>query len=279
MKENKLSKLNERQRITVSATLSMIALHGHNPRPVQQAAQKHIATGMAPNKAYSAALEAFAGKVPGIRETLSTVIALISNSDSETLAKYDAALTEFNNTGDNTALENLGPMIAEDVKALLIRDGQLTPEEAATINWDAREALALEQSAVPAEPWQPSAEEFAAPAAQPSNEGNEMSPLTPREYAAAVRELQRANKGPVEGTPEYSELQARLSGSYQNGSATSAQGNPMGTVPTYMPKAEMRDGQPYIPAYKTATGYRGAVTGDQARRLSSEALPSNAPAA
>lgn len=258
-----MSELNNRQRVTVNAALSMIAMHGHNPRSVQAAAKQHIAKGMPANQAYSAALEAFASTVPAIRETLATVIALTTNSDEATLAHYDAAISHFNETGDNSKLDALGPMIVEDYKALLVRNGQATAEELAAEEWDAAEALGFTDTAVAAEPWTPSADELAAPDEQGSQptptQGTDMTALTPKQYGEALRDLRSRIKGNVEDSPEYAQLQARLIGN-----APAASG-PM--APTAMPKAELRDGQPYIPGYWTPTGYRGPVTGLAARQM------------
>jgi hypothetical protein len=262
-----LSELNNRQRVTVNAALSMIALHGHNPRSVQAAAKQHIAKGMPANQAYSAALEAFASNVPAIRETLATVIALTTNSDEATLGQYDAAISHFNETGDNSKLDALGPMIVEDYKALLVRNGQATAEELADAEWDAAEALGFDQSAIAAEPWTPAPEELAAADAQPAvgasplgsttqAEGTNMTALTPKQYGEALRDLRSRVKGNVEDSPEYALLQARLTGNA-----------PAAGLASGMPKGEIRNGEAYIPGYWTATGYRGAVTGERARQL------------
>src|SRR3546814_11693000 len=77
--------LNPRQRIELNAALSMITLHGHNPRTVQEAAKAQIARGISHVDAYSNALEGFAKQVPGIREMLATIIELVAHSDAPTL--------------------------------------------------------------------------------------------------------------------------------------------------------------------------------------------------
>lgn len=246
-----MSELNNRQRVTVNAALSMIALAGHNPRSVQQQAKQLAAKGMPANQAYSAALEAFASTVPAIRETLATVIALTTNSDEATLGQYDAAISHFNETGDNSKLDALGPMIVEDYKALLVRSGQATAEELAEAEWDAAEALGFADTAFAAEPWTPAPEELAAPAEQGSQptptQGTNMTPLTPKQYGEAMRELRGRVKGNVEDSPEYAVLQARLSGA-----------GPTAGPASGLPKGEIRNGEAYIPGYWTPTGYRGA---------------------
>jgi hypothetical protein len=247
-----MSQLTHRQRVTVNAALSMIALHGHNPRAVQAVAQKHIVAGAAANKAYTAALEEFTGAVPGIRETLATIIALVSNSDDATLARYDTALSQFNETGDNNELEALGPMIADDFKALLIHNGLATAEEAAGFDFSAAEALGFDDSAVAVEPWAPDLEELTAPEGDIHNEEDDMNPLTPRQYADEVRVLAGRLRGPIEDSPEYAALQQRLTGhvvSSQPGQAV----------------AHVRNGEAFVPGSWGPTGYTSAMTGERAR--------------
>lgn len=253
--------LNNRQRVTVNAALSMIAMHGHNPRTVQKQAKQLIATGMPGNQAYSYALETFATRVPSIRETLATVIALTTNSDEATLSAYDQAISHFNDTGDNSMLDALGPMIVADYKALLVRNGQATAEQLDAEEWDAAEALGFDDAAIAAEPWQPAPEELTAPAETPApTQGTEMTALSPSQYAAAVRELRSRVKGDIEDSPEYAQLQARAALQSAGTSGPAGMTSPA-------PKAEIRDGQPYIPGHWTPTGYRGAVTGLAARQL------------
>lgn len=146
-------------------------------------------------------------------------------------------------------------MIVDDFKALLVRTGQATAEEVAALEWDAADALGLDDAAVSPEPWQ-SAPEQLTPADDTATqlEGTPMTPLNPKQYAEEVRALRSRVKGDIEDSPEYAQLQARMIG---NG--------PSDSRATAMPKAEIRNGQPYIPGYWTPTGYRGAVTGERAR--------------
>lgn len=245
--------LTPRQRVKLNAALSLITLHGHNPRPVQQAANAAIAKGAAPADAYSDALEAFAKSTPAIRETLATILELIQNSDEPTLAQYDQALNEFNQTGDNSALEALGPLIVDDFKALIVAKGLATADDVAGYDWDITDALAFDTGAVAAEPWDPTPAEFNAPAAtaEGTQEGNNMTALNAKQYADAVRELRANSNGqPIENTPEYAALQGRLLGNAPVAS---------GPAPT------TRNGDAYIPGQFTATGYRAPMTGDRAR--------------
>jgi hypothetical protein len=134
-----MTALTHRQAIKVKAALSLIAVHGHNPRTVQKQAQDELAKGLPANIAYKNALDAFANHVPAMRDTLHIAVDLIHNSDDATVALYDKALTAYNNSGDESHLDSLAPMILEDAKALAISKGEVTEADAA--NWTIDDAL------------------------------------------------------------------------------------------------------------------------------------------
>ena len=134
-----MTALTPRQAIKVKAALSLIAVHGHNPRSVQKQAQDEMAKGYPANAAYSTALNAFSARVPALKNTLEIAVDLIHNSDDATVSLYDKALTAYNNTGDEGHLDKLAPMILEDAKALAISKGEVTEADAA--NWTVDDAL------------------------------------------------------------------------------------------------------------------------------------------
>ncbi|WP_230482166.1 hypothetical protein [Sphingomonas sp. Leaf21] len=134
-----MTALTPRQAIKVKAALSLIAVHGHNPRTVQQAATAELAKGYPANIAYKNAIDGFIARVPAMGNTLHLAVDLIHNSDDATVALYDKALTEYNNTGDDSCLDGLAPMILEDAKALAISKGEVTEADAA--NWTIEDAL------------------------------------------------------------------------------------------------------------------------------------------
>lgn len=134
-----MTALTPRQAIKVKAALSLIAVHGHNPRTVQQAATAELAKGYPANIAYKNAIDGFIARVPAMANTLHLAVDLIHNSDDATVALYDKALTEYNNTGDDSCLDGLAPMILEDAKALAISKGEVTEADAA--NWTIEDAL------------------------------------------------------------------------------------------------------------------------------------------
>jgi hypothetical protein len=91
-----MTTLSPRQSTKVKAALSLIAVHGHNPRMVQKQAQASIASGTPANIAYKNALDAFATRAPALRSTLEIAVDLIHHSDDATVATYERALTACN---------------------------------------------------------------------------------------------------------------------------------------------------------------------------------------
>jgi hypothetical protein len=134
-----MTALTPRQAVKVKAALSLIAVHGHNPRAVQKQAQDELAKGYPANIAYKTAIDGFIARVPAMGNTLHLAVDLIHNSDDATVALYDKALTDYNNSGDDSHLDSLAPMILEDAKALAISKGEVTEADAA--NWTVEDAL------------------------------------------------------------------------------------------------------------------------------------------
>lgn len=172
-----MTTLTPRQSTKVKAAFSLIAIHGHNPRTVQQAAQSAIAAGTPANVAYTQTLNAFADRVPAIRSTLELALDLIHNSDDATVATYDHALSAYNDSGDPAHLDSIAPMILEDAKALAIRNGEVSEADAA--GWEIDDALGVDHEAFSATPDVPdaastppvtSAFQFASPAQQYAQE-------------------------------------------------------------------------------------------------------------
>ena len=270
--------LNARQSTKVKAALSLIAIHGHNPRTVQQQAQASIAAGTPANKAYSQALEAFANRVPALRSTLDIALELIHHSDDATVSVYDRALTAYNNSGDPTHLDALGPMILEDARALAVSNGEVSEADAA--GWDINDALGYNEEAFAAVPDIPDATSEAvghapagtqpsqapAPAqsssfqfANPSQGGTEgqqnapgwgptgYSPVLAKEAQSGPRANQSmTGYDPFRASQDATGIRVGMTGEH----ARKWHGTPVGSVPTI----------------QTATGIRIAPTGEQARR-------------
>ena len=245
-----MTALTPRQRVKANAALSLIALHGHNPRTVQNAAKARMAEGYPAAIAYTKALEAFALNVPSMRNTLEIALELVGKSDDATLSKYDAALNHYNATGDEGQLEGLAPMIVEDAKALAIRNGDAT--EADTLYWDIQSALGVTQEAFSAEPYQPEAQAPAEPAAPQASSFQFGNPS----QIAPTAPPQQATQAPLSYLQSEMGYRPRPTGEQARREA----GVPLGGIE-------------YI---KTEMGYRAVPTGVQARREAGVPIGSDA---
>jgi hypothetical protein len=134
--------LTVKQRTKINAALCTIHDSGHDASAVTALARTIMATGVGPNTAYERALNTFADNNPAMLPVLSKIVRLVEASDVRTVAQYDAALSNYIATGDDSGLTALAPMIAEDMTALAIRNGEEPPE------FDPE----LLQGAAPAEP-------------------------------------------------------------------------------------------------------------------------------
>ncbi len=246
--------LDPRARTKISAALSLIALHGYNPRPVQEHANQRIAAGQAPNLAYSFALNTFADKVPGIRPMMEIALDLIQNSDDATLAVYDDAIAAYNATGDTAKIDALAPMVLDDARALAVRNGEVSAEEAAS--WDIDAALGFNEDAFAEVPDVPDA---ASPI--PPSEFQQPEPATVSKDALGNPSQflpQQAQQGPTGWSAMgYSPARARA--------AQQASGRPQ-TQAEY--KARQWADTPVGAGshIRTAGGYRAAPTGVKARQ-------------
>jgi len=237
-----MTALTPRQAIKVKAALSLIAVHGHNPRTVQQAATAELAKGYPANVAYKTAIDGFIARVPAMGNTLHLAVDLIHNSDDATVALYDKALTEYNNTGDDSCLDGLAPMILEDAKALAISKGEVTEADAA--NWTIEDALGSTSEAFAETPDVPDATTLAP--GQTANSSFGFNGL-PSPAAQAPSAPAQVATGPqwVQGPTGYTLVSRAPSGPQVGQSMTG-----------YDP---YRGGQ-------DVTGIRVAQTGDAARR-------------
>ena len=267
-----MTALTPRQAIKVKAALSLIAVHGHNPRTVQQAATAELAKGYPANIAYKNAIDGFIARVPAMGNTLNLAVDLIHNSDDATVALYDKALTEYNNTGDDSCLDGLAPMILEDAKALAIAKGEAT--EADTANWTIEDALGSTSEAFAATPDVPDATTLAP--GQTANSSFGFNGL-PSPAAQAPSAPAQAASGPQwVQTPTGFRLvaQAPASGPQVGQSMTGYDPYQASRSPTGIRVAQTGDaarrthGTPVgdIAYSATGTGYRVTPTGEAARR-------------
>ncbi|WP_070158129.1 hypothetical protein [Sphingobium phenoxybenzoativorans] len=236
-----MTALNPRQQVTAKAALTLIALHGHDPRIVQAVANAHIARGLAHRDAYTKAFENFVAQVPAMRTALEVVIELATKSDDATLAKYDAAINHYNNTGDDSRLEALAPMIVQDINALAVQNGEA--EEGSALYDDIQAAFGIEEAAFAAEPFQADA---TAPAEAPSEAPQQASQF---QFRNAVNTSQWSPRDvPREQVP------------------APAPAAPAGRAPTERERREADVPLGDIAYIQTPMGFRAVSTGEQARR-------------
>lgn len=266
--------LNNRQRVKVNAALALIALHGHNPRPVQKAAKESMGKGIPAPEAYTLALNAFAGRVPAMRQSLEIAIQLVGASDEATVAQYDKAITAYNQTGDESHFDAITPMIVEDAKALAIRNGDVTAEDA--LYWDVQAALGIDETAISAAPDMPDASTPADGSPVPSSFAfANAQPPKPDAPAQAQQHQQASMTNPGQVSLASSPTGYRP-GAAQQAAPASPASDPTAagrTATGYRPgvsgeKARQRQGTPMgdVAFVRTATGFRPAPTGEQARR-------------
>ena len=264
--------LTPRQAIKVKAALSLIALHGHNPRTVQQQASGELAKGLPANIAYKNALDAFAARVPALKDTLTIAFDLIHNSDDATVSMYDKALTAYNNSGDESHLDNLAPMILEDAKALAISKGEVTEADAA--NWTVDDALGSTSEAYAATRDVPEASSI--PPGQTVNSafGFNAPPGVAQQPAQQPAQAQQTGPQWVMGPTGYTLVAQAPSGPQAGQSMTGYDPYKGGQGPTGIRVAQTGEaarrshGTPVgdVTYMQTETGIRIAPTGEQARR-------------
>ena len=131
-----MTALTDKQRVKVNAALTIIHGHGHSPAEVTQQARQLIAIGHPARSAYEQALNSFAQRLPGIGGAIAKVAQLIEASDGPTVAQYDSALSLYIQTGDNSGIAALEPMIVADAMALAIQTGERSADALAGLTID-----------------------------------------------------------------------------------------------------------------------------------------------
>ena len=153
--------LTARQRTKINAALSLIYDTGHDATGVIELANSLMGQGQDPRSAYENAINGFIAREPALTPVISKVLNLVDASDDKTVDQYDAALSGYLTTGDDSSLKALAPMIAQDSLALAVKEGEITQDEAA--NGDLAKALGFE-------PGEALVEAAAATAQQPSQQ-------------------------------------------------------------------------------------------------------------
>ncbi|MDF2604967.1 hypothetical protein [Sphingomonas sp.] len=277
-----MTALTPRQAVKVKAALSLIAVHGHNPRAVQKQAQDELAKGLPANIAYKNALDAFAMRLPALRDTLHIAVDLIHNSDDATVSLYDKALTAYNNSGDESHLDTLAPMILEDARALAISKGEVTEADAA--NWTIEDALGSTDEAFAEASDVPDAASIPPGETVASSFGFNGLPGPAPQAPAAPAQAPQSGPGWVQGPTGYTFAKQAPSGPAAGQSMTGYdpyRGGQDATgirVPQTGDAARRSHGTPVgdLAYMQTATGVRLAPTGDAARREAGVPLGPNA---
>lgn len=277
-----MTALTPRQAIKVKAALSLIAVHGHNPRTVQQAANAELAKGYPANIAYKNAIDGFIARVPAMGNTLHLAVDLIHNSDDATVALYDRALTEYNNTGDDSCLDGLAPMILEDAKALAISKGEVTEADAA--NWTIEDALGSTSEAFAETPDVPDATTLAPGQTANSSFGFNGFPSPTAQAPSAAAQAPATGPQWVQGPTGYTLVNQAPSGPQVGQSMTGYDPFKGGQGPTGIRVAQTGEaarrshGTPVgdVAYMQTEYGIRVAPTGEAARREAGVPLGPNA---
>jgi hypothetical protein len=118
-----------RHRTKINAALCLIHDNGFDAKPVIKVAHE-LMKKIDARTAYELAINDFLTNVPDLTPVISKALNLVDASDDPTVDQYDAALSEYVTSGDNSSLKALAPMIAEDSLALAVKNGEITQEEA-----------------------------------------------------------------------------------------------------------------------------------------------------
>ena len=117
-----------RQQAKFSAALCLIHDSGHDAAAVQREAKAIIAIGTPANQALDRALAKFVARVPSAAAPLQRIGRLIDAADERAVASYNVALASYLDTGDDSDLRSIAPVIARDMIAQAARDGDTPPE-------------------------------------------------------------------------------------------------------------------------------------------------------
>lgn len=131
--------LTVRQRTKINALLCCAHGHGHDASAINAAAKANLVNGDDHRLAFEKAINAFVARNPDIGPALTRISNQVNATDEPTLARYDAALTEYIATGNENALAAVDGVATRDAVEMAVRSGELRREdvEAGRIDWDA----------------------------------------------------------------------------------------------------------------------------------------------
>ncbi len=174
-----MTALTNKQRVQINTALAIVHASGHNASAITQEAKGYQAQGHPHVKAYELALSSFTRTNAYMAPAIQKTIALVGASSDATIARYDHAVSRYNETGSDDAIEALAPMMAQDSVALAIRNGEITQADIA--NGGVKTALGFH----PTEAMQAAA--MAAPAAAETAPAAPVAPTAPAPQAPAPR--------------------------------------------------------------------------------------------
>lgn len=158
-----MTALTNKQRVKANAALTIIHASGGDASAITAHAKQLQALGHPARSAYEIALTSAVAAAPELGAEVERSLRLIEASDHATVALYDRALTNYNETGNEGALQALAPMIARDSAALAIRMGETTAEEIANggladaLGYEPDEGMMTAAMEAPTAPSSPSA--------------------------------------------------------------------------------------------------------------------------
>ena len=150
----------DKQLTPFDAVLACISAAGYDPNAAINAADADIKAGVPVLTAYSRALNSYVSTLPAETQgTIGKIARLVAASDDATIAQYDAAIEAYNASegNDESAIEALFPMMAQDGLALALHNREITQAEidrgegiAAALGYEpSPEAVAALQSPAP----------------------------------------------------------------------------------------------------------------------------------
>lgn len=112
----------------VAAGLLEIRGRGHDAAAVQREATMRMQNGTPAKVAYTAAFNNFVARTPSMAAPIRQVGKLIEAGSVSTVAKYNVALRQYIETGDDSAIASLVPDIVKEATALARRNGDTPPD-------------------------------------------------------------------------------------------------------------------------------------------------------
>lgn len=280
-----MTALSVRDRTKFNAALAIIHDAGHNASALTQAARINMAEGWDAARSYKAVLEDFAKHNPAIMPQMKQAIRVIDASDEPTVAKYDAAVSHYIETGDNSAIEALGPTFARDSIALAVRSGELSQDaigspEALGIAMgfdpgpEGQAALTAPAGSPALAPQAEAQGETPAPARQVFRFGEQ--PTTAPQSAPAAPAPTRTAAGGIRPAMTPQRERAWAEPMVLDASTRSASGGVRGSMTGERAARWAGHAAPQPFERTSSGGIRAPMTGDRARRWS-EPDPSSAP--